>query len=83
MMQEFHKITLEEGRTMIRRVGLQLLPNWDIIDVMVFDGVRKEMKTMYIKEEEARRAQKGVKYSEYHVALVIWSLQKKEQVSFL
>lgn len=35
-----------------------------------------EVNIMYINEEEARRASKGVKYSEDHAALVIWSLKK-------
>ena len=56
---------------MIKRVGVQLLPNWDISDAMVFDVVRKEMNIVYKDKEQDGRALKCVKYSEDHDTLII------------
>ena len=42
---------------------------------MNFDVVRREEKKKFKIEEEALQAHKGVKFSEEHKALVLWSLQ--------
>jgi hypothetical protein len=47
--------------------------------VIIFDVVRKEKETKYRIEEEAKQAHKGVKYSDDHKALVLWSLQGKNE----
>lgn len=58
--------------------GLILL-EWDIANAIIFYAVRKEKDTKYKIEEEARQATKGVKFSDDHKALVLWSLQNRNE----
>ena len=46
---------------------------------MVFDIVRKVKDTQFKIEEEVLQARKGLKYSNDHQPLVIWSIQKKDK----
>ena len=41
---------------------------------MIFDAIRKEKNAKFYIEENAKEAHKGLKYSGYHEALVIWSI---------
>ena len=53
------------------------MPELDITNVTIFYTVRKETKTKYKTKIEDKQALKGVKYSEDHKSLVLWSLQNK------
>lgn len=66
-MEEFKAITTEKGREMVAKAGVLILPEWDIVDALVLDGVRKEIKPM-----------EGVTFSKDNVALIMWSLKKDE-----
>ena len=77
MMQEFKSLTTEEGRQMIKASRVSLLPNWDIADAMIFYFVTKKLSI----EEKGKKERKGAKFSEYHVALVIWSMRKVSRTS--
>lgn len=68
MMEEFKEITPEKGREMVAKVGVLILPEWDIVDALVLDAVRKETKPM-----------EGVTFSKDNVAHVMWSLKKDEK----
>lgn len=67
MLREFEAITLEEGIKLIANAGVLILPEWDIADAIVFDGVRKETKPL-----------EGITYSNDHATLVMWSLKREE-----
>lgn len=71
-MQEFSSLTPEEGRKMIRSARVLLLPNWDIVDAMVFNTITKKLST----EEKKKRALNGAKYNEDHATLVIFSKKR-------
>ena len=44
MMQEFHNITPEEGRQMVKTSNILLLPNWDIADALIFNSVSNRLE---------------------------------------
>lgn len=50
-MQELKSLTPEEGRRMITSSGVLLLPNWDIVDAMVFNTITKKLND----EEKLKR----------------------------
>ena len=77
-MQKFISVTPEEGRKMIRSSAVLLLPNWDTADAMVFNIVKKKLRI----EGKKKRALSVAKYSEDHVALVIWSLKRGSRASY-
>jgi hypothetical protein len=40
-MEEFKTITLKEGRELVNQVGVLILPEWDITDVVAFNVILK------------------------------------------
>ena len=44
MMQEFQNITPEEGRQMVKATNVLLLPNWDIVDALIFKFVSNNLE---------------------------------------
>lgn len=70
-------MTPEEGRKMIRSSKVLLLPNWDIVDAMVFNFVTKKLNA----DEKVKKELKGAKFSKDHAALVIWSMRKGSRAS--
>ena len=42
-MQDFQNITPEEGRKMIKAASVLLLPNWDIVDALIFNSVSNNL----------------------------------------
>ena len=44
MMQEFQNITPEEGRQMVKVANVLLLPNWDIVDALIFNSVSNNLE---------------------------------------
>ena len=60
----------------MKDLGVFILPKWDIANVIIFDTVRKAKDTQFKIEEEVLQAHKGLKYSDDHQTLVIWSIQK-------
>ena len=54
------------------------MSEWDIANAIVCDSVRREGQAKFRTEEEVQTAHKGVKFSEDHIALVLWSLQDKK-----
>lgn len=67
MVTKFKTITPEQGREMVAKDGVLILPEWDIADALVLEAVRKETKPM-----------EGVTFSKDNVALVMWSLKRDE-----
>ena len=55
-----------------------IFPEWDMVNTMVFDAIRREGQARFRIEEEVQMAHNGVKFSEDHKALVLWSLQDKK-----
>lgn len=43
MIQEFQNITPKEGRRMVRASNILLLPNWDIVDALIFNFVSNKL----------------------------------------
>ena len=74
----FDDITPEVGRALLKDEGILIFPEWDIANAMVFDVVKREGQTKFKIEEEVHMAQKVVKFSEDHKALVLWSLQDRK-----
>ena len=68
----------EPNRALLKDAVILILPEWDITNAMIFDVVRREGQTSYRIEEEVQQAHKGVKFSEDHMALVMWSLQDRK-----
>lgn len=66
-MAEFKAITPEAGREMVSKAGVIILPEWDIVDPLVLEVVRKETKPM-----------EGVLFSKDGASLVVWSLKRDE-----
>lgn len=62
---------------MIKSSGVLLLPNWDIANAVVFNSMTKKLNV----GEQVKKELKGAKFSEDHVALVIWSLRKGSRAS--
>ena len=75
----FDDITPKGGRVHLKDAGILILLEWDIASVMVFDAVRREGQERFRIEEEVHMAHKGVKFSEDHKALVMWSLQDRKE----
>ena len=78
LTQSFNDITPEGGRILLKEVGILIFPEWDIANAIIFDSVRREGQAKFKTEEEVQTAHKGVKFSEDHKALVLWSLQGKK-----
>lgn len=78
-MEEFNQITPVGGRQLLKDSGVLILSEWDIANAMTFYAIRKEKDTKFRTEEEVMQAHKGVKYSDYHKALVMWSIQKRDK----
>ena len=54
------------------------MPEWDIANAVIFDSVRRKGQAKFKTEEEVQTVHKGVKFSEDHKALVLWSVQDKK-----
>lgn len=67
MMAEFQAITPKVGREMVSKTGVLLLPEWDIVDPLVLEAVRKGTKPM-----------EGVTFNKDNAALVMWSLKRDQ-----
>ena len=78
LIRSFDAITPKAGRALLKDAGILILLQWDTDNAMIFDAVRREGQTKYSIEEEVHHAHKGVKFSEDHKALVLWSLQDKD-----
>lgn len=74
LMQNFSQITPKGGRQLLKDSTIFILLEWDITNPMIFYVVRKEKETKFNIEEEVKEAHNGVKYSNEHKALVIWSV---------
>ena len=61
----------------MKQSGVLLLPEWDIVNAIVFDSVRKQKDVQFRTIEEVLQAHRGVKFSEDHQALVMWSIEKR------
>ena len=44
------------------------------MNAKIFDAMRKEKETKFKTEDEVIQAHKGIKYSDDHRALVMWSI---------
>lgn len=51
MMKELRTITPTEGRRIVNQEGVLILPEWDIVDVVVVDAIRKSEQPLYNSEE--------------------------------
>ena len=78
MTQDFNDITPEVGGELLKDVGILIVPERDIANAMVFDVLRREGQTKFKTEEEVQIAHRGVKFSEDHKALFLWSLHNKK-----
>ena len=72
MMQEFQNITPEEGRHMVKAANVLLLPNWDIVDALIFNSVSNDLELQDPNKKEFL----GTAFSNDQAALVMWSLRR-------
>ena len=61
----------------MKQSGVLLLLEWDIVNAMVFDSVRKQRDVQF-RTKEVLQANRGVKFSDDHQALVMWSIEKRD-----
>ena len=52
LTKSFEDITPDVGRELLKNVGIIILLEWDISNVMVFDAVRREGQPRFRIEEE-------------------------------
>lgn len=78
-MNDFSKFTPEAGRQIVKQSGVLILPEWDIVNALVFDSIRKQKDVKLETEEKILQAHRGVKFSNDHQALVIWSIEKRDE----
>ena len=78
LTKSFDDITHEASRALLKDARILILLEWDIANAMVFDAVKREGQASFKTKEEVHQAHKGVKFSEDHKALVMWSLQDKK-----
>ena len=45
MIKEFQSLTPEEGREMVKASGVLLLPNWNIVDALIFNSNSNKLET--------------------------------------
>ncbi len=76
MMQEFHNITPEEGRQMVKNSNILLLPNWDIVDALIFNSISNRMELQDPNKKEFA----GTSFSDDQAALVMWSLRRGSKI---
>lgn len=69
----------EGGKQLLKDSGVLLLKEWDIANATIFDTVKKSKDAQFRTEGEVLQAHKGLKYSDDHQALVMWSIQKRDK----
>ena len=79
MMQEFQRITPEEGRQMVKASNILLLPNWDIADALIFNSISNKLDL----QNQDKKEFQGTTCNEDQVTLVIWSLRKGSRATSL
>ena len=72
MIQEFQNITPKEGRQMVKSSNILLLPNWDIVDALIFNSISDNLGLQDPNKKEFM----GTTFSNDQVALVMWSLRR-------
>lgn len=75
MMEEFKRITVDEGRMIVSQARVLILPKLDIIDAVAFNAIRKSNGKQFSSEEEARLALKGLDFIDDYATLEIWALE--------
>ena len=76
-LNDFARFTPEAGRKILKQSGVLLLPEWDIANAIVFDSVRKQRDVKFRTTEEVLQAHRGIKFSDDHQALVMWSMERR------
>ena len=62
---------------MVKKSKFLLLPNWDIVDALVFNSISKKLDLQNKDKKEFQ----GIVFSGDHATLVIWSLRKGSQAT--
>lgn len=83
LMQEFSQITHSWGRQLLKDLGVLIVPESEIANVIIFDAMRKEKETKFSTKEEVKESHKGVKYRNDHKALVIWCIQIRDKARII
>ena len=78
-LQDFSQLTPKAKRQLVKELGVLLFPEWDIANAMIFYSIRKEKDVQYKIEEEILQAHRGIRFSNDHQALVIWSIEKRNK----
>ena len=78
LTKDFNDITPEGGRILLKEAGILILLEWDIANAIFFHLVKREGQAKFKIEEDVQTTHRGVKFSEDHKALVLWSLQDKK-----
>lgn len=64
----------QEGKELVRKSDIILLPEWDLSSAIAFDMVKRYDKPLYNSQEEATIALQGSAFSEQWDTLAIWAL---------
>ena len=78
MTKGYNDVTPRRGKILLKEAGILIFSEWDIANAIIFDSVRRKGQAKFKTEEEVQTAHKGVKFSEDHKALVLWSMQDKK-----
>ena len=79
MMTRFESIILEEGRKIVKELGVQLLPNLKISNFISFDSIMKDMKLRIPYQKEFDVAL-GMYYNEDLYSLATWDFTQFDPI---
>lgn len=60
---------------MVKNANILLLPNWDIVDALIFNSVTNNLGLKDLNKQEFL----GTLFSNDQVALVMWSLRRESR----
>ena len=78
-LNDFAQFTPEAGRQIVKQSGVLILPEWDIVNALIFYSIRKQKDVKLETKEKILQAHGGMKFSDDHQALVIWSIEKRDK----
>lgn len=70
----FVKITLDEGREIVKQEGVQLAPNLKIVDAIAFDSIMKNMRLKRSHLKGLEDMTSDTYYRKYLGVLATWNL---------
>lgn len=79
ILSDFTQLKPQARSQLVRGLGFLIPLEWGIANAMIFYSIRKAKNVQYKIEEEILHAHRGIKFSNDHQALVIWSIEKRDK----